>query len=251
MKKILRVLICTVTVLCLVLSLSGCQMLDTMKATHAVWNENGNIVLGNTEYLALPPCDELQPEYSFERNDIYVTDSDVPVLLSQFLGQDFSHSDDGVFLSNYYDYTESVTYCRKDRYDEIINHIQNGIEYDKLCYYYSYYDDERGDWEDKYYILSENEASAVKTVYTTVSPTQLPAGAELTAIEYSAHLMFCLDDLPFKKDFCELAVVSDTYYLIEYPDEGSVVYQVPKELNSTFKSIMSALIKSENQWLDY
>ena len=36
-----------------------------------------------------------------------------------------------VFLSNYYDYTESVTYCRKDRYDEIINHIQNGIEYDK------------------------------------------------------------------------------------------------------------------------
>lgn len=251
MKKIFKNSICIFTLLCLILSLSGCRMLDKAKSCHAFWNEKGNIVLGDTEYLPLPPCNELQPEYSFKRDDIYVTESDVPVLLSEFLGQGFYPSDDGVFLTNHYDYTESVIYCRKDRYEEIASMIEKGISYSKLCYYYSYYDEETDDFEDKYYILSEKEATAVETVYANVSPTELPAGAEFTAIEHSAYLMFCLDDLPFKKDFCELAVASDTYYLIEYPDEGSVIYKVPKELNSTFEGIMSALIKSEDHWLDY
>jgi len=118
MKKTVKIIALILIISVFGALLCGCDGLDKMKASQAFFTEDGKIIYGNTEYLPLPECDELLPVIDNEFEYIYVTAKDVPVLLSQFLCEEYQFCGNGKFLTNVYD--ETNYYCRTDEYEAVI-----------------------------------------------------------------------------------------------------------------------------------
>jgi len=250
MKKALKIFLCIVTVITICFSLTGCNLLEDAREAHAFWKD-GNIVLGNSEYIVLPPCETLRPDYS-ELTEIYVTEPDVPVLLSMFLGTPLTKSNDGVFLvdDSYTLEDDVIFYCRSDKYDEIIDRINEGFKPTGYCYEYTEYNDDYDyEWQPRTYILSDLEKKAVDSVVAKVKPTVLPEIAN-TEYEYAVYLDECSQDMLFKKSSYEIYLNKNIYYIYEYKESKAYLYTVPSEYNASFESLMSKSIESEKQWED-
>ena len=92
MKKFIRtaILVFALTVFCF--SLSGCHALDTARNAQAFLNDDGTILYDGKIYKPLPAGSEyaelthsLISSY-IKNNTIYITEKDVPVLLSGIVG---------------------------------------------------------------------------------------------------------------------------------------------------------------------
>ena len=89
MKKMKRWIALLVALL-MCLSLCGCQALDDMRATHAVYQEDGSILWNDVVYRKLENVDQIDVlDVSYDYAWIYVTESDVPVLLINWFGEEF------------------------------------------------------------------------------------------------------------------------------------------------------------------
>ena len=240
MKKALRIL-CLITVTVIVcLSLSGCTLIDEMRDAHAFWSKDNTIKYGEYEYKLLPASETLKPVFN-AYNSVYVTDEEVPVLLSSSFGQNYYVSDDGIFL--FTDMEDGyICYCRNDRYDEILQKITNGFEPESYCY--SYYDYENT--EDTYYVFSETEVEAVNNVVKSVIPTVMPEAATLD-YDYIVSIEACSKDLFFRTYIADICITDNKYYVVVTEDENTLLYQVSGELQETFEKIMKAAVDSEKQ----
>lgn len=239
MKKYLRIAsILFVLAACMVLS--GCSLIDEMRASHGFW-DNGNIKLGDDEYILMSENDSLLNDYLYDEfeDPIYITECDVPVLLSVFCGDDFRLSGDGIFLRRYY-YSESDTvYCRKDKYDDIVKRIDEGNFFDGMCYFY--YDDS---YEYVYRFLTNSEIETIENVLATEEPLNLPENAEFP-YDYMIYIYRCSEDLVFSEDAYELFVSDGTYYITAQDDGDFPIYRVPHEYNDVFEEIMSDYVNSD------
>ena len=111
MKKLIRTVAALVLALGVCFSLCSCQTLDNMRDRQAFFDKNKNIVykgdtfrpinIANNDLLAL------------DNKSLKVTERDVPVLLSDYEGQEANLSCDGKIIST----TEDMIYCREDFYD--------------------------------------------------------------------------------------------------------------------------------------
>lgn len=151
MKKFIRtaVLIFALTVLCF--SLSACHALDETKKAQAFKNDDGTVLYDGKIYKALPDSPELSAlSYALASdrgNTVFLTDRDVPVLLSAFFGEDaFTDKDKKIIFTDYLTdgSSNSLKFCREDLYDTLLEEIKNPI-YTKyvmkldtswLCYLY-------------------------------------------------------------------------------------------------------------------
>lgn len=92
----------SVLLLCSVFT--GCDELDRMKNAHAVKKENGNILLNGNEYKYVPLASRTSL-FNFDlvaSSEIYVTEPDVPVLLSESCYEHYGDvSEDGKYLYIY------------------------------------------------------------------------------------------------------------------------------------------------------
>lgn len=248
MKNAFKIFLCLILVTGLCFSLTGCNYLDNERKNHAFW-QGENIKLGDSEYIPLDECEYLNPEYEAMDDCIMVTEPDVPVLLSGFMGAEYSISKDGVFLFDFYD-EEGFYYCRSDKYDEISERIKKGFKPDGYCYVYSEYDETSDyDLENKYYVLTQAEVNAVDSVISQVEPTVLPEIADVD-YEYTISLDACSKDMLFKKYTYDLYLKGNTYYISYFDDESIYLFTVPEEYKSDFAKIMKAGIDSQKYWED-
>lgn len=129
-----------VTVLGLCLSLCSCAQLDDMRSRHAVWAGDA-VVLNGVRYQKLPYCRDLAVEaVSFVHSRVYVTDADVPVLLSEYYGTyGLLHTDENILE------VASSYYCPQEQYDEWVDAINN-YELDRVVYLSTW-----RNWEDSTY----------------------------------------------------------------------------------------------------
>ncbi len=156
MKKAIKII-----ALCLCLTLfgvlfTGCNMLDEMKANHAILSKDRETISFRGEtYKRLPVNHNL---YSYDYytgpfSNITVTDHDVPVLVADM----FSHTNQydatkDLFLlyssySEFYDteYAAFTYYCNEKEYEKYVNVIENGVldrigfEYETQTKDYNYY----------------------------------------------------------------------------------------------------------------
>ena len=240
MKKALKLLAFILIISILTLTFSGCELIDEMRKSQAFLINPTTIEYNGETYTLLPHCDYLNPQDGID-SDIYVTDPDVPVLLSDILGDTAYLSKDGSIISCFTSYTEH--YCRSDEYEKTVELINNGFENTGYCYnYYDYINQ-----LENYYCFTEQENSAMNEVLSTVEETVLPKEIAVN-YEYIADLEIYSHNLNFRKDTADLCFSGDKYYILNYKGEDTVIQNVPPEYNDIFKSIMSKLIKNEDTY---
>ena len=124
MKKILKTVAVILLVCSMLFAVTGCNYIDEMRANQGFWQKDGSILFRGSEYILLPACEQLDPEW--DDAWIYITEPDVPVLLSDKFGDWVDVSENGYFILATYENggTDLSVYCRKDKYEEIKDYIE-------------------------------------------------------------------------------------------------------------------------------
>lgn len=234
MKKWKRWLVLALaTVLCL--SLCGCDELETMRSEHGVWQEDGSILWNGAVYRKLENTLSMgEFDFTYSYVTIYVTEPDVPVLLSTMFGEAMDVSADGTILEHYdYRLVEERTtwYCREDVYDEMVKKLENGVTLNTYCYYY--WDFDRG--KNVPYYLTEEQANTMHRILATVDPV-LSADFD-EPIEDELYLYVTDENRMFEQGTDKWLCITQSRYCIESFDE---IYVVPMEYNAIFDEIWKA-----------
>lgn len=236
MKKIFKRAMTLVLAAALLCSLCGCAALDALRESQAYYDDNGNIVWNGSTYKLLAYSDPLYPEVDYS-SEIYITEPDVPVLLSLFYALDLLNpSTDGKFLEDgQYNY-----YCREDAYDEITARLQEGFEPEIVCYFYDVYDEETWEYKEKNYQLTADQIAAIELVVTTVEPVSYNETGMYPDYDYILNICECSADMLLQTCSTELIVYGQRYYLAVYTDADTLIFTVPDGCNEVFGQIVSA-----------
>ena len=244
MKKNYKRGLAMLSVLIMLFSLCGCSALDEMRKGQAFYDENGNILWNGATYKALPYCAYLYCDRDYS-SDIYLTETDVPVLLSSTFALEYLYpSTDGLLLSSVY--TDSY-YCREDKFDALCARLQEPFVPDIVCYSYDLYNEETGEFETRYYTLTQEQVAAVELVTQTVEPMVMGNGWSLD-YTWSLWLEECSEDMLLRRNSVDIAASGDTYYLFLYTDEGTLVFTVPEGCNDTFDALVSAYLQANDYY---
>ncbi len=215
----------------MLLCLCGCDALDRMRQNQGFWGENGEILWNGAVYKELPPDDDL-----YIKDDmnvvVYVTEPDVPVLLSTFY-HGYYPSKEGLFLSGAGKY-----YCREDRYEEIQKRIYETFQPDMICCSVTEYNIE-GEAEEKIYQLTQEQTQMLALILEKEESRTLGDGWYLET-DMQVWLWECSEDLLFRRNSIDLAKSGDTYYLYRNTGNRTLVYTVPEGCRDTCEEIFSA-----------
>lgn len=241
MKKCKRWLaIVFVSLMCL--SLCGCQELDDMRASHAVWQEDGTILWNGNVYRLLENApDELQ---AYGGSTVYVTEADVPVLLSAEFGEYFTSSKDGMLLRGYsynaFDVIAHIIYCREDRYEEITEYLQQTTEMKEMNHYFYYYWSYETDEQEVYYFSLDQVKVMDDLMANLIFEPALDDFYHYTDLEeFSVSVGKCDEKHLFHEDYVlEIIFRGGKYYLNRA--DGGYVAQVPAEYDRAMEDIVKA-----------
>ena len=229
-------------ILVLVLGLCGCDALDAMREAQTQYGEDGSILYKGVAYVRLPESEYLSPEYDVWK-EIYVTDPDVPVLLSQAIYiERLALSLDGNFLISM---SDDVVYCREELYDSVFDRIVNGFEVAAMQYEYSVYDEEVGIHRRQTYTLTQEQWDTVYEVLETVEPIEIGRNWNING-QWYLYLYECSQDGFFKKGTMELVASEDSYTLILESGEQTLAYLVPSAYKAAFEQILSPYVDAHN-----
>ena len=230
-----------VLVVALCIGFCGCDRLDEMKASHAVWQEDGSILWNGTVYKPLP-----RRYYDINGNlfsvSVHITEPDVPVLLSEELGDYFHASTDGVFIygyskdNEYTNYTRE--YCRADRYDEVAAELAGAESLDGLCY--DYYVGDKRSYKTYYLTVEQQQALNYITTYNY--------GEELYDLDYvySADLYYHSPYDLYRESGWSIVSTGDGFYITNGPPYASEwVWAVPDDYKYVVESIIRVGYESE------
>lgn len=277
MKKIFKIsaLILAVVVMCL--SFSGCAELDDMREAHATWTEEGNtesINYNGEVYKLLEDTGSIYPAFAnSSRCDVYVTEPDVPVLLSQDLSVNLQLSNDKNFIYGYmydaydFEYNTSsplffakeyyggagreVLYCKESIYDEVSKNIADGVEFTTYGYEYWTFNEETLEEEPICYTLTEEEAKLIDKVLE-----QKPEEMVNSSDYFIASIEKISDDGYFATYGFDVYINNKgNYELSKYSDALDLyyIYEVPSDLKDEFGKIFKGAedaLKSSMQYID-
>lgn len=240
MMKLKRcVAVLTAVMLCL--SLCGCAELDKMQAAHGIWVDAKTIAWNGYTYILLEGYWTDLNTGCFD--SVYVTESDVPVLLSELVGDDVFVNNQGTLLSGYFDDKQlgmsgERVYCRSDLLDWMEDAFINGYEIE--AYQFDYFDESA--WENRVYTLSADQMQAVDTVLKTVDPFAVadyyPSGEGISLYGYSTYGLFT-------EEIGWIDCVDGNYYIFRENEHDGYgwntdCYIVPDEMYDIFDSIIKA-----------
>ncbi len=252
MKRILAVVLASALCLCL----TGCQALKDMRAAHAVWQEDDSIYYNGNVYKPLASTSEDLNMYGGECKEIYVTKSDVPVLLSPMIGSSCDISENEVFIFGYHlippsgislldpNEVSEVIYCRADHFDAVSRRLEEGFEAAK--YSYEYYDWDRDKDKSIHYTLTAQEKQAVDTVLATEIPDKMLEDMYFD-YDYIIELYGCSEDDLFCRHLMSIQMFDDNYYIMV----GDLYYVVPDQYAADFAGIFKAEIAADSYWEEY
>ncbi len=245
MKKNLKLGLVFLIAAAMLLCLCGCSALDEMRKNQAFYDEEGNILWNGAVYKQLPECESLYIDYNYNAN-VYLTETDVPVLLSDVFAQDtLSASLNGSFLCSFNG--ERVLFCREDLYENLLGRIQGEFVPDIVCYSYDVYNEETYEYETKYYTLTQEQVDVIHLVIETTDPTTMGDGMHLDS-DWSLYLEECSEDMLFRRNTVDISLSGATYYLHLYTGEDELLFTVPEGCNAAFDGIVSAFVEANSYW---
>ena len=249
MKKFIRtaILVFALTVLCF--SLSGCHALDTARNAQAFLNDDGTILYDGKIYKPLPAGSEYaELTYSLissyiENNTVYITEKDVPVLLSGIVGTS-AHidKDKKIICANYVidNSSDSRNYCREDIYDNFVEEIKNpnytkySMQLNTSFLALIYDDIDIPESID----LKDYEIAAINEIIALGDTVKNPYSVDTHEGTY-ADIYRSTEDGLISENYCTISRNDDLYYITVYePEPGTVdedgfydqsmtVYKVP------------------------
>ncbi len=234
MKKIIKTVLVLLTVAGVLLCLCGCDALEDMRERQAFPGDNGEILWNGAVYKALPESACLYVETD---NTVYLTEPDVPVLLSIFSETPLYASADNAFLESY---QTGTYYCREDQYEKMLSRIQGGVILDVVCY--SYYT--QTGWQ--YHTLTKEQVEALEFVVRNTEPTVLGDGMYL-GNEQFVDLQVCSKDMLFQRDYAGISVSGNAYYLYWYAEGQEQLFAVPEEYRAVFAEIVETCMEKEDE----
>lgn len=253
MKLIKKILCLTISVL-LCLSLIGCNFIDEMRDAQIHFNDAGNLVYNGYQYIQLPICEAFSPDITYI-NTLYITEEDVPVLLSQqFGGRAYITNDNLYIYSLTYSSSDGKTsyFAREDIYDKIAKRINDGNYFDGYYFYYTYYDesDEVPSHKQVYKIVSEESEEALNTIINTATPD-----AEIDIDLFTAYtvtdLYACSNDLLFAEYSITIYKTEKNIYIASYSEyEQPVVFRVDEEFYAAINEIIESYKSLAGEYSD-
>lgn len=216
MKKTKRLLALLVAVL-LCLSLCGCDRLDEMRKAHGFWQKDGSILLNGHVYKKLPSVSDYF-NWDTNREDIFVTDVDVPVLLSMMAGEPFSVSKGEIMLDGYDRDTDAqVQYCRADKYDMVCTMLTGDFEV--VTYGYYYYEPKTETYKE--YVLTASQKEGLAKVYATAKKREQTfeenGEYDVSISGYSSDNLFCRLLFNLVQDEKGKFTLQDDEYIYDVP----------------------------------
>lgn len=240
MKKTIRIAALFLALLMLALPLVGCDRIDEMRANQGFWNDDGSISFNGKTYKLLSPSKYL---YTDLYRNLEITEKNVPVLLSERYGKNFSISYDEVFIAHGSEY-----YCRADKYDYVEKRIKEGAKLDHLGFYYTHNGYKIGKVG---HVLTKEEVSAIEDIMRGENIVK-ESIHEVASYNICIVLDKCSSDMLFAtKSDIRLYIDSDNCYFIS---DGPVVYSVPAKYDrlfdnmfEEFREINSELFRKDNR----
>lgn len=234
MKKIKSILL--IVAACLMLC--SCAELDRMKSCHALDMGDGTIKFNDHIYKLLDLQFDGFIVYQPGR-DIWVTEPDVPVLLSQtdFIKHLPYVSADETIIGGYDENFGS--YIREDKYDYYVNSITNGIEYSKFyCGGVGY----KSDYPEYYFSDSQNKA--FNSFITTA--TFVKSNEGIFTDDYVWISCESADGIFRKGSVYQLVKTDGGYCVLDYDDNGYYDrYESTPEYDRLFADIFASVKKGE------
>ena len=230
MKKFIKLILALVLVFALCFSLSGCNVLSEPKEAHAIRIDEETIEYDGEEYKLLPNNEYFCPPF-IESVSLNITESDVPVLLSEQFGDRGELNDDKTIIE-YFD--TSSFYCRKDKYQKVKKEVEAEFIKSGYCYSYTVFDEETYMSEFEYYTFSEKENDAIEKVLAYGEVVVL----ENCSYEYCANLEIYSRNLNFRKDFMQLCYSNGEFFLLDVDKDQQVMYKADSSLNQILSQAM-------------
>ena len=155
MKKLRRI-ISVVIILCLMFLLCGCDYIDDLRKTHAKFVDGyEEIELCGDIYKYIDVSDDV--ELGGIAHSVYVTEPDVPLLLSRDLCEyGFLNNDRSILTLN------NSKYVREDIYDKVNDELNNSLEFTRYCF-----ETWKNDEEIEYYYLTDTERDKINGLFYT------------------------------------------------------------------------------------
>ena len=218
----------------LCVTFTACNPVPEMRAYHATWNEDSSISYNGKTYVKLPRCDNFSPLYGPPYPSVWVTDADVPVLLSESMGTPFYLSVNGDFLLQRGD--DSNIYCVSELYDATVKRIEDGDPMLYYCFEKTIYNPETGEHEGKRILLSED---VTKILQKTLSqkPLDLPSGAGIS-YDKVVRIHRCSEDTLFysySSFEIQYNASSETFYLVVDGSQPQSYYLIEAKYLSLMK----------------
>lgn len=216
-------------------ALSGCFSLQELKEKQANMDDEGNICVGNYKYIAIEAGEELNPDFD-EFNEVYISDEEIPLLLTPEMGSSYTISDDGIFIEGYKGY-----YCREDKYEEVSSALSK--KYTVKGYKYGYHNFEKDKLCDE-----EMSAESVQTIKTILSKVKGEKNGETLYDQYETSCTIYsygeskyLTREEFAIEFCK-----DKIYFVKYiDDDGSIiVYDIPNNYHSQLREMFKPVLEN-------
>lgn len=229
MKKYIKLLCVLLLTVIMCLSFCSCMELDQMRDNQAFWGSTEEtLYFRNAEYKLLPACDDLS---LVPGGHGYITESDVPVLLSTNHGNRMSYDRDAIFVvSGIWENKPECNkvWCRTDKYDEICKAIDL-YTLDRYCIYNPKY--ANGDNYEEYtslYTLLSKEASEI--INTALSKEAVLSN-EWNQYNYIAEIYACDEKLLFVSEL-PISVVElgdGEVFILKRVDDDWYKYSVSQE----------------------
>ena len=178
-----------------------------------------------------------------ENNTVYITEKDVPVLLSGIVGVSaYTDKDKKIICANYvlYDSSDSRNYCREDIYDNIVEEIKNpnytkySMQLDTSFLALIYDDIDIPESID----LKDYEIAAINEIIALGDTVKDPYSVDTYEGTY-ADIYRSTEDGLISENYCTLSRNDDLYYITVYEpeldtvdedgfyDQSKTVYKVP------------------------
>ncbi len=250
MKYIKKILCLTLAVL-LCFSLIGCNAIDKMRDAQIHFNDKGNLEYDGKEYKQLPACDAFSPDITYSTN-LYITDKDVPVLLSEQFGGRAYLTKDELFINSHSYSTEdgnSAFFARTDIYNSIASRINAGDYFEGFCFYYQYWneDGDIGFFDQKEKIISEESEKAVKEIITNGTPDE-EIDIDLLTQFTVTDLYACSNDLLFSEYSATIYKTEKFIYITAFTGlNKELVFKVSEEYYDAINEIIESYNKLDAQ----
>ena len=238
MKKFLRITVCALLLAVLCLSLSACQELDNLRSNHGIYTDETKeqISLRGKTYVKF--AEQAMESFHTEAYPIteawgiYVTDADVPVLLSQTNGEAIRYNTDAdgepiilsVTDSTPYKY-KYIYYCREDKLNEVKAKM-GAATLDYLYTDYNYWSFEEDSYVYGKKLLSQKQYDIITKTLDRPYDSEIDLAETADLYFYNWKGLYYTDEeMLFRNDISIELVESETgaYYVIRHYYEDDML----------------------------